>query len=602
MTLRRKLLLAFSAIAFLCVLAVTWIVLSTTRRAFERLNEQQTEALIAQFQREFKRRGDEVLNKVTNVTRNDSTARMAAAASSPSRDYAQFLSDAKDVADNQQLDCLEFADADGTIISSAQFPAMFGYKDNSVPVAGPDSNPAFLRREALPDRTALSLSAVRRVETGNNVLYVIGGRLIDNNFIASLEVPAGVRAMLYQNLSPEFSRGLLIDSSGQLARGEALESAVRRVQVDRREITERIHWSSDAADDEDMHAIPLNGQKGDLLAVLLIGNSRRPYVEFSQRIRLAAMIVAGSGILLAILFSSWVAARVTQPVEQLAVAAREVAEGNLNTQVEVKSADEIGELAETFNRMTREILEKRELLVQTERVAAWRDVARRLAHELKNPLFPLQLTVENLVRAREQSPDDFEEVFRESSATLLSEIANLKAIVSRFSEFSRMPKPQYQNVDINNLVENVMRLFQAQLSANSIECHLDLMQNAQTIAADPDMLHRAISNLVLNAIDAITAGGRLAVSTRQDRERTLIRISDSGAGLTAQECSQLFTPYYTTKKHGTGLGLAIVQSVISDHGGKVTVQSEPGQGATFIIDMPNGFQKLPLGNTSSFSH
>jgi signal transduction histidine kinase len=116
------------------------------------------------------------------------------------------------------------------------------------------------------------------------------------------------------------------------------------------------------------------------------------------------------------------------------------------------------------------------------------------------------------------------------------------------------------------------------------------------------MLHRAISNLVLNAIDAITAGGRLAVSTRQDRERTLIRISDSGAGLTAQECSQLFTPYYTTKKHGTGLGLAIVQSVISDHGGKVTVQSEPGQGATFIIDMPNGFQKLPLGNTSSFSH
>lgn len=602
MTLRRKLLLAFSAIAFLCVLAVTWIVLSTTRRAFERLNEQQTEALIAQFQREFKRRGDEVLNKVTNVTRNDSTARMAAAASSPSRDYAQFLSDAKDVADNQQLDCLEFADADGTIISSAQFPAMFGYKDNSVPVAGPDSNQAFLRREALPDRTALSLSAVRRVETGNNVLYVIGGRLIDNNFIASLEVPAGVRAMLYQNLSPEFSRGLLIDSSGQLARGEALESAVRRVQVDRREITERIHWSSDAADDEDMHAIPLNGQKGDLLAVLLIGNSRRPYVEFSQRIRLAAMIVAGSGILLAILFSSWVAARVTQPVEQLAVAAREVAEGNLNTQVEVKSADEIGELAETFNRMTREILEKRELLVQTERVAAWRDVARRLAHELKNPLFPLQLTVENLVRAREQSPDDFEEVFRESSATLLSEIANLKAIVSRFSEFSRMPKPQYQNVDINNLVENVMRLFQAQLSANSIECHLDLMQNAQTIAADPDMLHRAISNLVLNAIDAITAGGRLAVSTRQDRERTLIRISDSGAGLTAQECSQLFTPYYTTKKHGTGLGLAIVQSVISDHGGKVTVQSEPGQGATFIIDMPNGFQKLPLGNTSSFSH
>src|SRR5580692_9223571 len=117
--------------------------------------------------------------------------------------------------------------------------------------------------------------------------------------------------------------------------------------------------------------------------------------------------------------------------------------------------------------MTRELLAQREHLVQSERVAAWRELARRLAHELKNPLFPLQLTVENLLRSRQQSPEQFEEVFSESSFTLLAEIANLKAIVSRFSEFSRMPQPQFQRVQLNDVVDGVMRLFQAQLSAPS---------------------------------------------------------------------------------------------------------------------------------------
>src|SRR5271163_2710509 len=163
-----------------------------------------------------------------------------------------------------------------------------------------------------------------------------------------------------------------------------------------------------------------------------------------RHIRSAALMVAGAGILLAILLSSWAAARVTRPVVQLAHAAQEVAAGNWNVRVDVNGDDELGQLADSFNRMTTELLSQRERLLQAERVAAWRDLARRLAHELKNPLFPLQLTVENLVRARLQSPEQFDEVFRESSRTLLAEISNLKTIIGRFSEFSRMPQPQVQ--------------------------------------------------------------------------------------------------------------------------------------------------------------
>jgi nitrogen fixation/metabolism regulation signal transduction histidine kinase len=256
-------------------------------------------------------------------------------------------------------------------------------------------------------------------------------------------------------------------------------------------------------------------------------------------------------------------------------------------------------LAESFNRMTGELLEQRERLVQAERVAAWRELARRLAHELKNPLFPLQLTVENLVRSREsfeQSPAQFDEVFRESSATLLAEISNLKTIISRFSEFSRMPQPQLQRVDINEVVRNVARLLQAQLQSPghaAVACQLELSETFQTIAADPELLHRAFTNLALNALDAMPEGGTLTLRTRQSGDRIAIDIADTGAGLTPEECARLFTPYYTSKAHGTGLGLAIVQSIISDHGGRISVHSEPGRGTTFMIELPGNLDKVP---------
>jgi two-component system nitrogen regulation sensor histidine kinase NtrY len=311
------------------------------------------------------------------------------------------------------------------------------------------------------------------------------------------------------------------------------------------------------------------------------------------------LLVGGSGIILAILLSSWAAARVTRPVERLAGAAQEVAAGNWNARVEISGNDELAELAESFNHMTRELLTQKERLVQAERVAAWRELARRLAHELKNPLFPLQLTVENLVRARLQGSEQFEEIFRESSATLLAEISNLKTIISRFNEFSRMPQPQLQLVQMNDVIRGVLQLFQAQLESPGhaqISCHLQLDQRLEPIPADPELLHRAISNLVLNAMEAMPEGGRLSLRTRGNKDNICVEVSDTGAGLTAEECNRIFTPYYTSKEHGTGLGLAIVQSVVSDHGGTIRVHSEPGHGTTFVIELPRNPDTLQDGS------
>jgi two-component system nitrogen regulation sensor histidine kinase NtrY len=199
------------------------------------------------------------------------------------------------------------------------------------------------------------------------------------------------------------------------------------------------------------------------------------------------------------------------------------------------------------------------------------------------------------MRAKQKSPQMFEEVFAESTTTLLAEIDNLKTIVSRFSEFSKMPQPQRQPTQINDVVRSVLRVFQAQLQEQSqISVHSDLSEALPEVSVDPDLLHRALQNLVLNGIDAMPEGGVLTIRTARlgdridDRinARIEISVSDTGAGLTQEECSRLFTPYYTTKQHGTGLGLAIVQSVVSDHGGKISVESAKEKGTTFRIELP----------------
>ena len=595
---RRKLLSVFALTVFLSVAAVAWLVSAVTRRAFDRSENERTAALVTQFRREFNRQGETVARRVDAIAASEAANRMATALNRAPADPGPYFEFAKASAENSQLDFMEFVESNGTIVSSAQSPAKFGYPEAGVGnFAATANHGAFLKQEDSQDGTALGLFAVGATRVGERPVYVIGGRRLDRSFLAGLDMPAGMRALLYQNRGDRFSADLLIDPSGtskeNVHLAEKLEPLVDAVRRSQDETSRLVRWSGTETEDEVFHAIPLlgagEGQDRPLLAILLIGNSRRTYVELVRRIGSAALIVGSGGILLAILVSSWAAARVTRPVENLAHAAQEVAAGNWNVRVDVLGDDELGQLADSFNRMTTELLGQKERLIQAERVAAWRELARRLAHELKNPLFPLQLTVENLIRARQQDPEGFDEVFRESSRTLLAEISNLKGIIERFSEFSRMPQPRLQRVQVNELIRGVVKLFQAQLAAPGrpkINCDLQLDPHLEVVEADAELLHRAILNLVLNAQDAMPRGGALTLRTRNEDGKVIIAVADTGEGLTRDECAQIFTPYYTSKQHGTGLGLAIVQSVVSDHGGRVSVQSDPGRGTTFIIELP----------------
>ena len=590
MSLRKKLLALIAVTVLATVALVGGIVAIRARQAFESLEDQRSRALADQFRREFTRRGLEVTRQVESVASGEVAQRIAVAQSQPTPDFAQFVNEAQAIAAAHQLEFLEVVADDGTLISSAQWPARFGYKEDWLQQESDwTSQPAFLRREELADGSALALIAVRALRLNDRNLYIAGGHRVGKDFLAGLALPAGTRALLYRSAGPQFVPQNLADSSGFAAQPDKLQPLITRVSAHPVETSDTIQWSDDPASAESIHAIPLQGRDGSLLGILLLASSRRELVELIQHIKTISLSVGAIGIVIAVLFSGWAARRVTRPVEHLAAAAREVGAGDWRVHVDVNSDDEIGELATAFNNMTRELIEQRERLVQSERVAAWRELARRLAHELKNPLFPLQITVENLLRAREQNPAQFEEVFQESTSTLLAEISNLKGIIGRFSDFAKMPRPELRGIAVNDLARDVVKLFQAQLTAPGrpeIKAALQLDDALPAIQADPDLLHRALSNLVLNALDAMPTGGTLTVRTSQHDGLVRLEVGDTGSGLTPEECERLFTPYYTTKQHGTGLGLAIVQSVVSDHGGRISVRSQPQQGTTFCIDLP----------------
>jgi two-component system, NtrC family, nitrogen regulation sensor histidine kinase NtrY len=611
--LRQKLLLLLSLMVAVIVAAVTWTVLVRIRQVFEQRDQEETALFVSQFQHEFQHRSAEVAAAVDRVAASE-RVRSIGFQLGQSGDAAPYVTEAQTLAEDAQLDFLEIIGPDGKIVSSAQWPARFGYFE---PYAWADQ-PTFLKTEDLVDGSStLGIFAFRAVghsePSAPRSVCVIGGKRLDRFFLADLPAAPGMQVALYRHadetpaatqqghLGPDmfpFDPQRLIGTAGEVPHADRYEPLINSAFHTGQQMSSIIYPTPRREDSVNATAIPLRSETGAVLAVLIVSISRRGMVEAQQHIRAIAYEIAAGGILLAILVSLWIAARISRPIEQLAQAAEEVAGGRWETRVPERGRDEFSVLARSFNHMTAELVSQRDRLVQTERVAAWRELARRLAHELKNPLFPLQLTVENLVRARELPEAEFDEVFRESTRTLGMEIANLKTIIGRFSDFSRMPKPQLERIDAGEALTRVAQLYlgrengaresaESKLSTEAkIDYSVEIPVSPIYIDADPDLLHRALSNLVLNAMDAMPDGGRLTLSAEAKGELAELRISDTGAGLTPEECERLFTPYYTTKQHGTGLGLAIVQSVVADHNGAIAVESREGGGATFVIVLP----------------
>jgi two-component system, NtrC family, nitrogen regulation sensor histidine kinase NtrY len=583
MSLRNRLFALVSGVVLLTVVLVTLTVSASARQSFATLDAERTAALVAQFRREFANQGTQVAERVDRIAQSDAVTRIAA-----SRDAAPYVNEATALAAAQGLDVLDLVAADGTVVSSAEWPARFGYRNGWITgTQGSDSPARFLQAIELPDETTLALVAVRTLAAGAGNLYIAGGRRLDRSFLQSLVMAPGMRVLLYQNLQAEISSRQLIAAADDPPDAAPLEPLIARVIHSRQETKDTIEWPDGP---ETIDALPLTGRDGSVLGVLLVCSSGRELAALVSRIRWSGVAFGSVAIALGFILAFVISARVTRPVEQLADAARAVADGDWDVQVDgARTTGEIKVLAHAFETMTRQLVDHRDRLVQAERVAAWRELARRLAHELKNPLFPLRITIDNLRRAKSLPPGEFDEVFDESLMTLQTGLGNLNTVIGRFSDFARMPAPEFAQVSVNDIVEQSASLFRGQLASPGhppVTLALDLDPSLGVIRGDGEQLRRAVQNLLLNAIDAMPQGGALRIGTRRDRGVVRIDVADTGQGLSEEERRRLFTPYYTTKQHGTGLGLAIVQSVVADHAGKIWVDSDPGRGATFHIELP----------------
>jgi nitrogen fixation/metabolism regulation signal transduction histidine kinase len=293
------------------------------------------------------------------------------------------------------------------------------------------------------------------------------------------------------------------------------------------------------------------------------------------------VIIYGACALLALALALWMAERIATPIRRLSDGAGMVAAGDWGYRLDVRAGGETGRLVEAFNDMVARLDDQRRRLVDLEKMSAWRDVARHLAHEIKNPLLPIRLTIEEL---RDQYRGDdraFRELLLESTRVVGEEVEQLQRLVRRFSEFAKMPELNARVASLDAVVRDVAALYPQVTTTH------DAAPPVEPFPFDPDQMRRVLVNLYDNAVTMMPAGHTaLRISVTRSGPHVVLRVSDNGPGIAPEHRARVFEPYFTTRREGTGLGLALVKNVVLLHGGDVAVESQAGAGTTFTIRLP----------------
>jgi len=344
-------------------------------------------------------------------------------------------------------------------------------------------------------------------------------------------------------------------------------------------------WDALAVDPPIRIELPGAGKRAAAIVEIAVSDGDMAAVLRKLTYTSAGLALAALGVV--VLIGLFVARRTARDLDLLVEGSLAAARGDLDHRVPVRGRDEIGAVASAFNFMMEDLRASKERLVIAERIAAWQEIARRLAHEIKNPLTPIQMAMDTLRKTWKKQHPSFGEILEESTTTVLQEADRLKHIVTEFSDFARMPKPEFQRIDLNEVIRSSLSLYQG---AAPIE--IKLLDKLPHLDADKGQVSQVVLNLVENARDAIGAreDGKIGVTTGlgDAGDRALLIVEDNGPGVPPDLKDKVFAPYFTTKhsKGGTGLGLAIVHRIVSDHGGRIAVSDRPGGGARFSIELP----------------
>ncbi|MBN8472392.1 HAMP domain-containing protein [Corallococcus exiguus] len=546
MRLRTRLALAFALLALVPLAVVVPLTLTRLRDTLSRELDARMTAATASAQESLERSAANARRAVEELVESPAMEDLVRDARTAPLRVIQ-ANTAEGLMKSRGLTVLTLFDRNGTVLSSGHLPARRGDPDPALFAVTKEKSPrpVTVRVDVRGDaglRQVPALVTARPVDYGDVRLWAVGGVVLDDGLAQHL-------ARLTQ------SDVTLLSGGAQVAHaGSAAPPTVEQV-------------------------LPL----GNAASVRLTF-SRAAAREAEEGVMRAFLLLAGLGLgfaaLLGLLVSRWM----TRPVEALTSGARRVAEGALDVQVTARATGEVGELVRTFNHMTSELKNTTERLMATERIAAWQEVARRLAHEIKNPLTPIRMSLETLMAAHEARHPSFPTLFKESARVVLEEVERLRRIVDEFSRFARLPKPQLAPVDLGELAQGVLSLYAAPPEGIQL---VPTLQTGVVARADRDQLTQVLVNLVKNAEEAMTGkGGALRVRVKGTDADAIVEVEDEGPGIPLEHRARIFEPYFTTKDGGTGLGLAIAARILQEHGGRLEVGGEPGQGARFSVVLP----------------
>lgn len=314
--------------------------------------------------------------------------------------------------------------------------------------------------------------------------------------------------------------------------------------------------------------------------------SRRRSLPFELAWFMAAFVLPGA--LVALLIGISAADSMTGPLEALDEAMRLASEGDLTPRLMAKPGDEIASLLASFNRMLVAVARSREETAASGKASAWREIARSLAHELKNPLTPIKLSAERVLRRWRNEPASIGEIVEPSMMAIIKEVESMNALLAEFRDFARLPVPEPAWIDLSSLIEEAVAPYRA--SYPGVVFDAGAVPGDLVLPVDRSQLKRVVSNLVQNSIDAMDGRGEISFRAdlvkAADNRYCRLRVRDSGRGVAAAIRDRVFEPYVSDKPEGTGLGLAIVDRILRDHGGRITLESAEGAGAVFTIDLP----------------
>ena len=339
--------------------------------------------------------------------------------------------------------------------------------------------------------------------------------------------------------------------------------------------------------------IPAQTDKGRYNIIIVLGSARAQNSASlwqSARTLLPTLVV----LLVATLFTIFLVWRFTRPIQDLSQAARRVAAGDFDFRVPAaRRSDEMGALARVFNEMIARLGRMRELeaqLHQAERSAVVGRLASAIAHEVRNPLNYINLTLDHLRSALAPTEPDKRALVDRLTDQLKAEVQRINVRISEFLSYSRPARLNLRPLDLRATVNDALRLVEAETAERNIETRVEQQGDIPQVVGDPESLRSLFTNLIINGVQAIEgngAGGRLSITLANEApDRVRVDITDTGRGIAAEDISQVFEPYFSTKDTGTGLGLAIAKKAVDDHGGTITVISKQGAGTTFTITLP----------------